>query len=483
MKTYRILSIIALSAALVSCGNDWLDLEPSTQVSSATSIQLVSEARYALNSVYNTMSDPYAYSGRLVYYADVTADDMQAASATKRVANYYRFGFTKDTAPSSHWYYLYNMIANCNIVLSKIDGLPVQNEAESAERAHLKGEALCLRAMAYFDLCRIYAYPYNKDGGASLGVPIVEKAADIENKPARNTVAECYNNRIIPDLTEGISLIGEDFQKGHINKWGALTLLSRVYLYKNDNAKALQAAKDAITGAEKKKYALWTNAEYPTAWANDSNASKPGEVLLEIVNLTTDSPGKEALGYLNSPKGYSDQILTVSFYHLLKEDANDVRAKLINVGSKRAYINKFQPQEGEVIQDANIPLIRLSEAYLNAAEAAFKLNDKATAVQYLNPIVSRANPAKSVTEADMSLDRILTERRKELVGEGHRLYDLMRNGLPVHRINDTDKTISSTKHLSDYMDFDWNFHKIILPIPKAEMDANPNIRNQQNPGY
>ena len=209
MKTYRIFSLIALCAAAVSCGNDWLDLEPSTRVPSETSIQLVSEAKYALNSVYNTMQDPYAYSGRLVYYADVTADDMIAVSSTKRTGNYYRFNFSKDNAPASHWSYLYNMIANCNIVLNKIDQLPTQNDDEKTLRDNIKGEAKCLRALAYFDLLRLYSYPYTMDNGASLGVPLVDKAADINSKPARSTVAQCYD-QVISDLTEGCELIGED---------------------------------------------------------------------------------------------------------------------------------------------------------------------------------------------------------------------------------------------------------------------------------
>lgn len=46
-------------------------------------------------------------------------------------------------------------------------------------------------------------------------------------------------------------------------------------------------AENAIKGAEKEGYALWTNEEYPTAWGNDASASNPGEILFEIVNLTT----------------------------------------------------------------------------------------------------------------------------------------------------------------------------------------------------
>ena len=198
-------------------------------------------------------------------------------------------------------------------------------------------------------------------------------------------------------MEQSVNLLSGKFKKGKFNKWAAMSLLSRVYLYKNDNANAFKYATEAIKGAEKQKYALWTNEEYPTIWANDASASKPGEVLFEIVNLTTDSPGKESMGYLSSKDGYDDICITCSFYHFLLEDPDDVRLKLLSFDKTYyAYVNKYQPQEGENIEDANIPLIRLSETYLIAAEAAVKLDDNASAVKYLDPIVLRANPDNTV---------------------------------------------------------------------------------------
>ena len=361
-----------------------------------------------------------------------------------------------------------------------IDKLVIDEE-DTEYRDDLKGEALAIRGLALFDLTRIFGYPYTKDNGASLGVPIVEGLSTIESKPSRNTVAQCYT-KVISDLTESIGLLSGDFNKGKINKWGAMALLSRVYLYKNDNTNALKMAKDAIKGAEKEGYALWTNEEYPTAWSNDASASNPGEVLFEIVNLTSDSPGKESMGYLNSKDGYDDMCITCSFYQFLKKDPKDIRLKLLSFDKKYyAYVFKYQPQQNESITDANIPLIRLSEVYLIAAEAAVKLGDNATAIEYLDPIVKRANPENTVVGQTITLERVLDERRKELVAEGHRMYDVIRNGLTVERKDVKDSNLSKTKHDTKYMTYDWNFYMIVLPVPKKEMDANPNM--EQNPGY
>lgn len=479
----KLLKYLFISSALLittSCGNSWLDLEPSTSIDTETSIKILTDVEFTLNGIYSTMQSSDAYSGRLIYYGDVTGDDMQAVSSTKRVANYYRFNFTKDDGPTSHWSYLYSIIQNCNLIIMNIDKLVIDEEDEEY-RDDLKGEALAIRGLALFDLTRIFGYPYTKDNGASLGVPIIEGLSTISSKPARNTVAQCYE-KVIDDLTRSIDLLSGSFKKGKINKWAAMVLLSRVYLYKGENANALKMAEDAIAGAEKKGYALWTNEEYPTAWGNDASKSNPGEVLFEIVNLTTDSPGKESMGYLNSKDGYDDMCITCSFYQFLKEDPKDVRLKLLSFDKKYyAYVFKYQPQQEENIQDANIPLIRLSEAYLIAAEAAVKEGNNAAAVKYLDPIVRRANPDKTVQGETITLGRVLDERRKELVAEGHRMYDVIRNGMSIHRIEVEDAKLTKTKHDTKYMDYDWDFYMIVLPIPKKEMDANPNM--EQNPQY
>lgn len=491
------MGVVAVS--LSSCGNDWLDLEPSTSV--PTKVESLSEVDATLNGIYSTMQSTSAYSGRLVYYGDMTGDDMQAVSSTKRTASAYLYGFTKSNVPSSYWSYPYNIIQNCNVILANVDNIEV-TDSEKDKQDDYKGQALALRGMLLFDLTKLYGYPYTYDNGASLGACIVTDVLDKDYMPQRSTVAECYD-QIIKDMEASVKLLGEDFNKGKINKWAALTLLSRIYLYHGDNEKALEAAEEAIKGAEKKGYQLWSNEEYATAWANDVSAASAskGEVLFEIINLTTDSPGKESLGYLYSPGGYADACVTASFYNLLSKDPNDVRLKIINVATKsqyssssiygRGYVNKYQPQQGENAEDANIPLIRLSEAYLNAAEAAAKLtaagNDQnAKAAKYLDAIVNRANPAKHVDAAQVvSVDNVLEERRKELVGEGQRMFDLLRNGKAIVRKNETNKTLSKTKHScgEEFMKIAQgqdNFYKVVLPIPQSERNVS-HLTN--NPGY
>lgn len=101
-------------------------------------------------------------------------------------------------------------------------------------------------------MTRIYGYPYLKDNGASLAVPIIDKVVEDKNiKPSRNTTAQCYK-AITDDLTDAVKLLRPVKKEGKINKWGAMTLLSRVYLYMGNDKEAYDVAAEAIKGAENK---------------------------------------------------------------------------------------------------------------------------------------------------------------------------------------------------------------------------------------
>lgn len=161
---YILSGILALSAT--SCGNDWLDLESSTEIPSEGSLETLDDFQYSLNGIYSAMQSSDGYTGRIVYYGDVTADDVQAASATKRTGSYYLLKYTKDNAPSTLWKIPYQLTRNANIILEEIDNIP-ETDKNKKERNDIIGQALTIRALSLFDLTRIYGYPYAKDNGAS----------------------------------------------------------------------------------------------------------------------------------------------------------------------------------------------------------------------------------------------------------------------------------------------------------------------------
>lgn len=138
--------------------------------------------------------------------------------------------------------------------------------------------------------------------------------------------------------------------------------------------------------------------------------------------------------------------------------------------------------------------LRMAELYLNKAEALYHTGDEEGAREALKPIRERAGmPAVTATGADL-LEAIKNERRIEFAFEEHRYFDVRRwkeapkyFGSTVHAITikkypDGKKTYEVDKLRSDVGgDRKWDDKMYWLPIPKSEMDKNPNL--VQNPGY
>ena len=490
MKKTLIYSILLAAVLTVgACNNSFLERFPSTALPTPLAINNYNDAITALNGMYygvrGNSGSPEYYGARMWYYGDVRGDDMQAQKMGNRSSLCYEMRYTLSNAPNM-WNIQYDCIRRANNLIAAIEEGKV-SDGSSADLNDIVGQALGIRALAHFDLVRIHGLPFTINNGSSLGVPIVLEAVDAAYMPTRNSVAEVYD-QVIRDLNDAASKLYKDKNAGYFNYWSAKALLARVYLYKGDYANALSAAQEVITQSP---YVLWTTSEYVDAWKKSGNS----EMIFELITRAQDSwVDREAVGYLLSEGGYADYVMTKKFADFMQEDPNDVRLGVMlpaetigqpQYGTTLVYLNKFPGREDWTPTDVrvnNAPVLRLSETYLIAAEAAVKQNQLSVAANYLNAIVLRANPnATPVT--DPTLERVLDERRKELVGEGHRFFDLLRNGQRVVRYTgDADQGF----HLPldpESQSFDVNYFRVLLPIPEAEVKANPNIADQQNPGY
>lgn len=488
------LMTVLISTFVYSC-SDFLDTRQYSSLSSDIAISNISDANAALIGIYDGLqgnsSNTTYYASRMNYYGDVRGDDMQASGSGNRTSSVYEMQYNEDNAPVI-WGLPYNVIRRANNLIKALEAGKVTDASEEVIN-DLKGQALAIRALAHFDLVRVYGKPYSVDKGASMGVPIVLEPLEPSASPSRNTVEEVYT-QVIKDLNDAIGLMknSTSAKLGYMNVWAVKALLTRVYLYKEENEKALNLAQDIIKNST---YKLWSTSEYSDVWSKEETS----EVIFEIVNFDTSDWGdREGIGYLMSEEGYADMIVTTSFSNLLNEDPNDIRHSIIDAskddsnikewGTDKIWCNKFRGKTGGQIPVANIPILRLSEVYLNAAEAAVKLggSNAQIAADYVKAIAQRANPETTevFTASNITLDRVLKERRKELVGEGHRFFDLMRNNLTCVRYESTEgmgRHYILTEAAS--RKFDNTYYRAILPIPLTEINANPNIKDQQNPGY
>lgn len=502
MKKILINKIVLFAATLLllnACSGDWLDREPSDGIRTDEALTNMGKLEAAYIGMYDGLQGNSTYSeyyaARMIYYGDVRGDDMQAVEAGKRTSSIYEMRYTANDAPMI-WNVPYNVLRRANRIMEAIDQGIVKNAGESdknkAAAARIYSEALVVRALVHFDLVRVYGNPYTMDNGAGLGVPIMLKPLDSKALPQRNTVKEVYE-QVVKDLKKAIEddALDKEMNNGYITHWTAKGLLARVYLYMGDNANARKEAMEVI---EQSPYKLWTNTEYANRVWDKTVGAHNKEMLLELLNTSSDDwTDREGIAYLYNEAGYSDAIATKAFCELLQADSNDVRLTAMlpsheeeymeKYGKDRVWVNKYPADNLGEMRMSSVPILRLSEIYLIAAEASAKLNDMATAAKYLNAIVLRANPnATPVADADATVDRILLECRKEFVGEGHRFFDAMRNNQTIVRYTD-EKHIGYHYPLSEAKSqrFDRTYFRAILPIPLSEKDANEGI--QQNPGY
>jgi hypothetical protein len=494
MKYIVVLLVVVLMITGQSCSEDFLEQYPSNS-QSPDNISTVSDARIVLNGAYNFFQDNNYYGANMITDNDCRSDDMQTAE-WGRIDSEYLYEYTAEQDfDSDTWSTPYSLLRHVNSMLSFIDDIETSGEDEDAERLDIKGQALAIRALAHFDLCRMFGRQYSHDNGASLGVPIVTSVLDPYEKLPRKSVAEVYS-QVITDLNDAIPLLSIDKRLGKINAWAAKTLLARVYLYMEDNANAYTTAVDIIDNGP---YSLMTQAAYVDSWSNTAGSS---EAIFSVMNNASDNSGLDGVANLADPEGYGQFIASQDLIDLIRSDPNDIRNEMLYIdqtsnpadqntwgrvlkypgnGNTKSIIVSHVETGSPLVGAAsigNVSLLRLSEVYLIAAEAAIKKEapDVDNAEKYLNEIVKRANPSAAVAKADVTLDRILTERRKELCAEGHRFFDLVRNKKDIVRSNSARIfDIANTPLL-----IEWDYYKVIFPIPQNELNINPMT---QNDGY
>lgn len=494
-----------LAASLSSCVNDWLDVAPSDGTDADAALTSSSDLDAARTGMYKALkgnSDLVDYYGQQFFvYGDVHAgDDYQYNNlgGSNRASFYYDMNyqtaseFSSSTSSSNvAWKSPYIVIGRANRIIAAAEGGALSDAAEAkATIDQYAAEAKVLRALAHFDLVRIYGKPYTEDQGASLGVPLVTGVLESNAKPARSTVAEVYT-QVVKDLTEAISsnALATETEPGYVSVWGAKAILSRVYLNMGDYANALSVAEDIIKNSGA---ALWTRDQYFKAW--DASTPNESEFLFRLnVAGSTDNNDLNGIGNLQQREGYKEMVATKKFVDMLTSDPKDVRndmflpataaKEVATYGTNKVYLNKLRGQGGDLRNVTIVPIIRLSEVYLTAAECAFRNNDKTKAVEYLNDLVkNRTTTVASLATVDnITLDRILIERRKELIGEGQRYFDALRNNETITRYtSEADKGWHKTLS-KEAQSFNRDYFKAIAAIPQAEINANPNIK--QNTGY
>ena len=466
-----ILGLAIVSAGLFTSCNDFLTEEPILKQSNELTFaefENLDKAGAALLAM--TQSDSW-YDGSFLMQSEMrcgNAKNPTSMPGSGRYRNETQWNFN-ESVTSPLWSYAYYTIARANNVINNLEGKNV-NGVTAQQVNDLKAEALFVRALSHFDLVITYCQPYNTTD--TLGVPVVLVTEN--GRPARSAKKVVYN-QVVKDLTEAESLMSDNYTRSDatdkaavVSKPAIQALLSRVYLYMEEWQKAADYATKVINCG---KYNLATGEDYVSMYSA-ATAPAGGEIILEVYgsnkNEYWDNSGWTHLSYLTSLDGSGDICATSDLYNLY--EAGDIRQQLFKQNENDWFCLKYVGKEGANPRQTNVPIIRLSEMYLNRAEAIINGASVSgvTAEADLKTLASKRNAtASAATRAG-----VFTDRRKELAFEGHIAYDYARTNTSLVR-NDFDEVNNKDVAFPSYM---W-----AMPIPKRELDANENMR--QNPGY
>ena len=466
MKKYFIYSLLSVAVALTSC-EKILDTQPKESVDLEGATKSLDAMKATITAIYNSMQGSGYYGRDFIVVPEVIADNGEITTSNSN-----RFVQQANNTPGSHvgiFVTAYANIFRANFVLKYVDG----TAATDAEKAKLKGAAYFFRGLLYFDLVKSYARnPAYFVNGFDLGVPIVTDAVIDVTKieyPVRAKAVDVYA-QIISDLKQAISLLDNSEAPKKASKAAAQALLSRASLYAGNWDDAEKYATDAL-GSGIGAFAA-DSATYVSKWGNGYP-----EMIFGLNYEASESLGTDCIQsifYRILPNtGYGDITARLE----LRNDyygANDLRRKsLITTqvkGTQTVYYTLKYPNGKGTFGTDDIQLLRVSELYLNRAEARARkaAPDEAGAMTDLNKIHQRAGLSAlgALTGQDL-VEAIWKERRLELAFEGHRLWDILRTGKDL--VKGTTTILNS-----DY--------KLTAPIPQTEIDTNPKLK-PQNPGY
>jgi hypothetical protein len=492
-RNYILLGLLIIG--LSSC-KDFLDVTPSNSADANQAIQTPRDAQILMNGIMNQMTSSSYYGRNMIMYGEARGGDVAVYSQGRGLDGLYTFNHsTNSNNFSTFWSQIYYCLSQSNYLLEEI----AKREAAGITGFEtVKGQTLTARALMYFDLVRIYGKTYTQDK-ASYGVPLVLSKLAYDAKPLRATVEQVYT-QILKDLNDSAPLLPKTKQNGYINYYANKAILARVYLNMDNKPAALLAAEEVINATS--LYTLYTNANWVDSWKSQYGS----ESIFELnINPLENDLGTASLGIYQRNRNVGTTAALGFFYAStdflasLNQGTADIRrgimardeSSAIRIGALYKYSGGLpngnastssMPGDKSTANNTavNIKVIRLSEMYLIAAEAALTANP-AKAVGYLNAIRSRNPSLTPSTILTITLDMILEEKRKELYGEGHRYFDMLRLDKSI-TFNDefgglTIPTSSRPKTI------DRTFNKTILPIPQSEINANPGIKAQQNPGY
>lgn len=546
MKIKNIVIYSFAALMLSSCAEDFLQKDPLGLESNKTFYKDKANCEEGVNAIYDPMQWLNMYSRNMWAYGDVCSDDTEKGG--ENAADQAVMGELQSFSANSSNQYLveswrgyYVGIARANDMLNSTEDGSVDFDKKTLLR--YRAEARFLRAFYYFDLTKIFG-----------AVPLIVKplspgeGAGVGNRDF-GTTAQSQKDSVLGFVCAELEAIKGDLpwsygaaDKGRVTQGAALGLLTRAYVYKEQWAKALSTAESLMSNTDMGYNQL--NVKYQDIFdlLNENNQ----EILFSIQFVDAENgnsydrsgEGSEKPTYINVRTVKCLDNMSNKFMGAFGYGFNTPRKDLVNAFEPKDPRLDLIAKKGDSIwwqftdvtnsklqkhpivfpsahtgyycrkgtldygqfskaqsqsSPLDIPVIRLADVYLLAAEAAYNTGDVDKATKFVNAVRERARnsarketgfrtyvPAVSTVPAPLStvtLDDIYNERRRELFCEGQRFFDLVRTGKIADAIasKPSDSFGSSIRFTAGKNE--------VFPIPNVEILRHSGGQLIQNAGY
>ncbi len=498
---FKLFSLLLLTV-IFGC-KDAIDIDQPGRLTDVRAFESLDDLKSGIYWLYNNVDTSKDIALSAMYTDEI---GIGVASGNQGLSQYDYVLTPSSTASSTFWAGTYALVNYTNRI---IDAAAVYTPTadEQSQYDAIIAHAKALRAFGHLQLLAYYTPAADYTNDSALGVPAIAETPSVDAQPFRNTVGEVFT-AILADLNAAQGVIDSDLGlAGDANSYmtsDAITGVKAIVAIMRQNYSEAKA----LTLELVNKYPLATAAEYPSIFTDDSDV----EVIFKLERTINDSyDGQGSVGSV-AAGGWAGAIFCFSgatadpyfevgraLYNQIQD--GDVRKTVIahpssivspdyqNAGNYKEddvlYVGKYVGSEGQPLMN-DLKVLRVAEMYFIHAEAQAAEGDLAGAAATLKALndarFDTDTTAPSFSSLTDALGYIVDQRRIEFAFEGNRYFTLKRLGPAAGRDAvkdqvdcDLAKIANCSLSSSDY--------RFTLPIPLIEFNGNPNLRDQQNPGY
>lgn len=481
MKKIIYTMIIACTTLFASC-DSWLEVKPYDQIAEGELQKSEEGYQKMLNGIYIDLNSDALYGQTLsVEMIEVMGGAYTIGTDNSVWGNYkdlssyqYNTEYWRDRLDQT-WNKAYALILNCNKILETIDGN--KNLFTDGSYYIIKGEALALRAMLHFDMLRLFGPVYSKDSDKKA-IPYYTKQT---NSPEPILTAHEVMEKITTDYEDALNYLANDpvktegtmmsstedgssnflrYRALRLNYYAVEALMARAYLYMGNKTEAFKYATDVIKTADQNIFPF-VDKNLVIGSPADPDRIFSSEVLFALTNTSRGTIHKNFFDPSRLPNyvfRMDDSMMSNLVYGGAAttggyQDDYRYRACWMATGSNRYFYKYSDMVANGSIQNTMIPMVRLGEMFLIAAES--QSGDLKAGVQYVNALRRNRGVASLTT---LTPDLLKYEYIRELYGEGQLFFLYKRLNSDII----TSATSSKNPKASDLI--------FVVPLPDTETE-------------